>query len=157
MSKSIERSAGALPAPRVVAGEVARAGEQPATVVQLTGDQFRALLDRASRPVILRGPEQYPTPYAAPAAGDGHPGINVTLPSSGAGGYYVVPTNVGPLETTVTETRTWAPLLFIASAASFLGGPPVAIMTGSDLVAAILCAVGFAGGCRSLMILMRNG
>lgn len=155
MNKPTDQRAGALPATRIVSGEVTRAGEQPAAVVHLTGPQLTHLIERAARPIVLQGPQTSPAPYASPAAGGtGHPGINVTYPSSSGYGY-ALPANVGPLAP-VAETRTVAPLAFIASAGAFLAGPIVAMLTGSDLWAVILCTLGFAGGVRSLTILLRN-
>jgi hypothetical protein len=151
MNQRSDQRSELLPAPRIAAGEVTRAGEQPAAVIHLTGGELAHLLERAARPVVLQGPQRSPATYDAPPAA-GHPGINVTYPSGNYG--HTLPVGTAPLPEQPAQTRTWAPLLFIASAAAFLGGPPVAIMTGSDLVAVILCTLGFAGGCRSIAILM---
>lgn len=155
MNQRTDQRSELSPAPRILSGDVIPSGDQPGAVVHLTPAQLTHLIERAAHPIVLRGPETSPAPYAAPAAGGtGHPGINVTIPSTG--GYaYMLPANVPPLAP-VPETRTIAPLAFIASAGAFLAGPIVGMLAGSDLMAAILCTVGFAGGTRSLILLLRS-
>lgn len=155
MNKPTDQVNGALPAVRIVTGEVVPAGEQTAAVVHLTGPQLTHLIERASRPIVLQGPQTSPAPYAAPAAGGtGHPGINITYPTSSGYGY-ALPANVAPLPP-VPETRTLAPLAFIGSAAAFLGGPLAELLGNSFPAAVILCCIGFAGGVWSLSILLRS-
>lgn len=154
MDQRTDQAAHLLPALRIVTGEVSRAGEQPAAVVHLSGTELAHILERAAHPIVLQGPQASPAPYASPAAGGpGHPGINIVYPA--AGGYgYALPANVGALPA-VPETRTWAPVAFVASAGALLAGPIVAMLAGSDLCAVVLCGAGFAGGVRSLVLLLR--
>lgn len=155
MNQPTERSATALPAPRILDGEIVQASTPAGPVVQLSPDQFRSLLARVDRPVIIQGPERAPATYTRPAGGSGgHPGIDVTIPAAAHGGY-VLPANVGPLAP-VPETRTIAPLAFIASAAAFLGGPLAELLGNSLPTAIVLCCVGFAGGVWSLSLLLRS-
>jgi hypothetical protein len=152
MDQTTDRTATAFPVPRILDGEIIPA-PAPGAPVQLTPDQFSALLARVDRPVVIRGPEPYAPPahYAPPPRG-GHPGINVTYPAP----EYALPAVAGPLPE-VPETRTWAPVAFTVCAAAFLGGPLLALLGGSTMGAVIVCALGFAGGTRALVLLLRNG
>lgn len=155
MNKPTDQLSGVLPAARIVSGEVVPAGEQTAAVVYLSGSELAHLLERAARPVVLQGPQTTPARYATPSAGGpGHPGITVNIPYAGAGGY-ALPAVAGKLPD-VPTTRTWAPMGVIVSAAAFLGGPLAELLGNSFPAAVILCAVGFAGGVRSLVVLLRQ-
>lgn len=166
MDQSIERLAGALsPAAQALSGDVIRGGEvvqfgeQQATVihVDMTPAQLAHLIERAGRPVVLQGPQTSPAPYATPAAGGtGHPGINITYPSSAGYGYvHAMPAGLEPLPEVATP-REWAPLAAVASISAFLSGPLVGILAGSDAGAAGLCFLGFAGGVASFARLLRT-
>lgn len=166
MDQSIERFAGAVsPAEQALSGEVVRAGEvvpfgeQPATVIRvdMTPAQLAHLIERAGHPIVLQGPQGMPAPYVAPAAGGtGHPGINITYPSSAGSGYvHVMPAGLEPLPEVATP-REWAPLAAVASIGAFLSGPLVGMLAGSDAGAAGLCFLGFAGGVASFARLLSS-
>lgn len=153
MDQTTDRASAVFPAPRVLDGEIVQA-QTPAPVVQLTPDQFSALLACVDRPVIVREAAASPAAYASrPGRGTGHPGINVTIPSAPAG--FTLP-DVWDKLPEVTTPREWAPLAFIASAGAFLSGPLVGIFVGSDAGAALLCFIGFAGGVVTLARLLRT-
>ena len=75
------------------------------------------------------------------AGGTGHPGIDVDL--TGYGGF-TPPAYVAPLPA-VPESRSWAPLAFLACGTAFVGSAFVTAVTGGNLVA-ILATLGLLIG-----------
>ena len=153
MDQRTDQQTGALPAPRILSGDVIRSGEQPAAVVHLSGSELAHLLERAARPIVLRGPES-PAPYAAPAGAGGHPGISVTIPGASSG--YVLPANVAPLEP-VPTSHSWWPVACMVSGCVGLGSGTAAIATGSQgAVAVTAAALAVWGGACFRLVFARE-
>jgi hypothetical protein len=125
---------------------VSRGGTAPAPT--LTDAQLATLIGMAARPTTSGAVVH----HGGAGGRAGHPGITITYPTPD----YVPPANVSPLEA-APETRTWTPLALIVSAAAFLGGPLAELVGNSLPAAVVLCLAGFAGGVRSLVLILRRG